>query len=139
MDDLYELGEDKLWEKIENIYVESNPVFLRRARCYESKPMKGELLSEFATRLKLEYKEAEMGKTTIWGHFEYKILADLDTAGSDNRELKAKLVEELKKNPNPDEKQLEQFLQLIRDHESMIRARDHQEIEDGRNNVNRVT
>ena len=81
MDDLYKLGEDKLWEKIENIYKESNPVFLRRVKCYESKMMKGELLSEFATRLKLEYKESEMGKTTIWGHFEYKRLADLDTAG----------------------------------------------------------
>ena len=66
MEDLYKLGEDLLWEKIENIYKELNPVFLRRVQCYESKIMKGELLSEFATRLKLEYKESEMSKTTIW-------------------------------------------------------------------------
>merc|ERR1712215_106246 len=137
MDDLYQLGEEKLWEKIENIYVESNPLFLRRARCYESKPMKGELVSEFAARLKLQYKEAEMAKTTVWGHLEYKILTDLDISGSDNRELKAKLVEELRKRPNPDEKQLEQFLQIIKDHEAMLRARDHHQTEEGRN-VNRV-
>ena len=62
------------------------------------------MLSEFATRLKLQYKESEMSLTTIWGHFEYKLVTDLDTAGSDNRELKAKLVEELKRNPNLDEK-----------------------------------
>ena len=65
MDNLYQMGEDLLWEKIENIYKESNPIFMRRVKCYESKIMKGELLSEFATRLKLEYKESEMSKTTI--------------------------------------------------------------------------
>merc|ERR1711888_489234 len=120
MEDLYKMGEDLLWEKIENIYKESNPVFLRRVKCYESKIMKGELLSEFATRLKLEYKESEVSKTTIWGHFEYKLLAGLDTAGSDNRELKSKLVEEIKKKPDPTERDLDAFLQIVRDHESMI-------------------
>ena len=130
MEDLYQLGEKKLWERVEDIYVQSNPLFLRRAKCYESKPVKGELASEFATRLKLQYKEAEMAKTTVWGHLEYKILTDLDTTGSDNRELKAKLVEELRKRPNPDEKELEQFLQIIKDHEAMLRARDHHQTEE---------
>ena len=139
MDNLYQMGEDLLWEKIENIYKESNPIFMRRVKCYESKITKGELLSEFATRLKLEYKESEMSKTTIWGHFEYKLLAGLDTAGSDNRELKSKLVEEIKKNPDPTEKELDEFLQIVRDHESMIRAREHRETDDVRNNLNRVT
>merc|ERR1711888_211810 len=78
-----------------------------------------------------------MGETTVWGHLEYKILTDLDTSGSDNRELKAKLVVELRKRPNPDEKQLEEFLQIIKDHEAMLRARDHHQTEEGRN-VNRV-
>ena len=85
----------------------------------------------------MQYKEAEMEKTTVWGHLEYKILADLDTTGSDNRELKAKLVEELRKTPNPDEKELEQFLQIIKDHEAMLRARDHHQTEEERN-VSRV-
>merc|ERR1711867_98071 len=88
MDDLYHLGEKRIWERIESFYTQSNPLFLRRAKCYESKPVRGELASEFATRLKMKYKEAEMGETTVWGHLEYKILTDLDTSGSDNRELK---------------------------------------------------
>merc|ERR1712236_75771 len=116
------MGGDLLWEKIKNIYKGSNPIFMRRDKCYEIKIMKGELLSEFATRLKLEYKESEMSKTTIWGHFEYKLLAGLDTAGSDNRELKSKLIEEIKKKPDPTEKDLEGFLQVVRDHEAMITA-----------------
>merc|ERR1712215_35304 len=78
-----------------------------------------------------------MAKTTVWGHLEYKILTDLDTSGSDNRELKTKLVEELRKTPNPDEKELEQFLQIIKDHEVMLRARDHHQTEEERN-VSRV-
>ena len=90
-------------------------------------------MSEFATRLKLEYKESEMSNTTIWGHFEYKLLAGLDTAGSDNRELKSKLVEEIKKKPDPTERDLDEFLQIVRDHESMIRGREHRETDDVRN------
>ena len=137
MEDLYHLGEKRIWERVEDIYVQSNPLFLRRAKCYENKPVKGELASEFATRLKMQYKEAEMSKTTVWGHLEYKILTDLDISGSDNRELKAKLVEELRKRPNPDEKQLEEFLQIIKDHEAMLRARDHHQTEE-EINVNRI-
>ena len=79
-----------------------------------------------------------MSNTTIWGHFEYKLLAGLDTAGSDNRELKSKLVEEVKKKPDPTEKDLDEFLQIVRDHESMIRAREHRETDDVRS-LNRVT
>ena len=99
IDNLYQLGEELVWDKIESIYKDSNPIFVRRVRCYESTIKKGELLSEFATRLKLKYKESEIHNTTIWGHFEYKLIAGLDTAGSDNRELKYKLIEEVKKKP----------------------------------------
>ena len=62
MEDIYKLGEKKIWERIEDIYIQSNPLFLRRAKCYENKPVKGEPTSEFATRLKMQYKEAEMEK-----------------------------------------------------------------------------
>ena len=105
---------------------------------YELEMKMGEMSSDFATRLKLDYKESEMEKTTIWGHFEYKIIAALDTAGSDNRDLKRKLIEEVKKKPDPDEKDLETFLQVIRDHEAMVRAREHRENNSGRT-LNRVT
>merc|ERR1712215_657801 len=137
MEDLYYIGEKRIWERIENIYTQSNHLFLRHAKCYESKPVRGEPTSEFATRLKMKYKEAEMGETTVWGHLEYKILTDLDISGSDNRELKAKLVEELKKKPNPNETQLEEFLQIIKDQAAMLRARDHRQTPE-EINVNRV-
>ena len=79
-----------------------------------------------------------MQNTTIWDNFEYKIIAGLDTAGSDNRDLKSKLIEEVKKKPDPTEKDLEAFLQVVRDHEAMVRAREHRELDVGRSS-NRVT
>ena len=59
-----ELGETKIWELIEGIYQTSNPGFIRRHKCYELKPIKGELTSEFSDRLKLEFEESEMSKAT---------------------------------------------------------------------------
>ena len=40
-----------------------------------------------------KYKEAEMGKKTVWWHVQYKIITDLDTNGSDNIELKTEKIE----------------------------------------------
>ena len=92
IDNVRELGEEKLWDKIESIYKDSNPIFVRRLRVYENEIKKGEMTSDFATKLKLDYKESEMEKATIWGHFEYEIIAALDTTGSDNRDQKSKLI-----------------------------------------------
>ena len=137
MEDVYNLGEKRMWERIESIYTQLNPLFLRRAKCYESKPVRGELTSEFATRLKMNYKEAEMDETTVWGHLEHRILTELDTSEADNRELKDKLVEELKIKPNPNETQWEEFLQIIKNHEARLRTRDHHQKEE-EINVNKI-
>ena len=136
IDGVHELGETKLWEKIEAIYKDSNPMYIRRLRVYELEMKKGEMTSDFATRLKLDYKESEMAKATIWSHFQYKIIASIDTAGSDNRDLKSKLIQEVGKNQDPDEQGLESFLQVIRDHEAMVRAREYKE--DSGRGINRV-
>ena len=125
MDDVYNLGEKRMWERIESIYTQLNPLFLRRAKCYESKPVRGELTSEFATRFMMNYKEAEMDETTIWGHLEHRILMELDTSDADDRELKDKLAEELRMKPNPNETQWEEFVQIIKDHEARLRIRNH--------------
>ena len=86
IDGVKDLGESKLWEKIEGIYKDSNPMFIRRLRVYELEMKKGEQVSDFATHLKLDYQESEMAKATTWSHFQYKIISSINTAGSDNRE-----------------------------------------------------
>ena len=56
---IQQMGETKIWELIENIYQGSNPGYIRRLKCYELKMIKGELTSDFATRLKLGFEESE--------------------------------------------------------------------------------
>ena len=91
------MGESKIWELIESIYQTSNPGFIRRLKCYELEMIKGELTSDFADRLKLEFEDSEMAKATVWSHFEYKIIASLNTANSDDKDLKTKLIQEIGK------------------------------------------
>ena len=55
------------------------------------------------------------------------IISSLSSAGSDNRDLKSKLLETYRDNPDPDEKGLDIFQKVIREHESMIRAREFKE------------
>ena len=83
-----EMGETKIWQLIENIYQTSNPGFIRRLKCYELDMIKGELTSDFADRLKLEFEGSEMSKATVWSFFEYKVIASLNTANSDDKDLK---------------------------------------------------
>ena len=94
---------------------------------YEMKMEKGELCGDFVTRLKLEYQESEMEKATVWSHFVCKIISSLSFAGSDNRDLKSKLLETFRDHLDPDEKGLEIFKKVIREHESMMRAREFKE------------
>ena len=47
------------------------------------------------------------------------------------------MIPDVKKKPDPDEQDLEIFLQVICDHEAMVRAREYREDNSGRN-VNRV-
>ena len=134
---IQQMGETKIWELIENIYQGSNPGYIRRLKCYELKMIKGELTSDFATRLKLDFEESEMAKATVWSHFEYKIISSLNTANSDDKDLKTKLIQEIGNNPDPDEAGLERFLKVIRDHEAVINAREFRE-DSGGNTLNRV-
>ena len=85
-----------------------------------------------------KYKEAEIGKTTVWWHVQHKIITELDNNGSDNIELKAKLVEELRRRPNPDERQTEEFMQIIKDHEAWLRTRDYDQTQSSGKNKERT-
>ena len=56
-----------------------------------------------------------MAKATVWILFEYKIIAALNTANSDDKDLKTKLLQELKRNPEPNEAGLESFLREFKE------------------------
>ena len=62
-----ELGEDGIWEAIENFWVETNPMFMRLLKAIYLKLEKGEETSDYFNRLKSQFEEAEM-KRPVSGH-----------------------------------------------------------------------
>merc|ERR1711888_105125 len=99
-----EAGEEKIWEYIEGIFQTSNPNYIRRQDCLTLRQKKGETTSEFSDRLKKEIIESDMVNATIWSVYQHKVVDSLDPDNTDEKELKTKLLLELKKNPNPNEK-----------------------------------
>ena len=48
------MGETKIWEEIENIFVQTNPIYIRRVKAYETRIEKGEGVGDFFNRLRNE-------------------------------------------------------------------------------------
>ena len=46
------MGEKKIWEEIEKIFLSSNPIYIRRVQALETGIIKGECVSDFYHRLK---------------------------------------------------------------------------------------
>ena len=132
-----DLGEVKIWEAIEAIYQTSNPGYIRRHKCYGLKKIKGEMTSEYSDRLKLEFVESDMVNATAWSFYEYKVIDTLNSDIPDEKELKTRLLQELKKNPNPDIKACEGFIKIIREHEAVVNSRGYKE-DVGENTVKHV-
>ena len=97
---------------------------MRRMKAIKMVMEKGELCGDYFTRLKLEYQEAQMERATTWSLFVCQLISSLSSAGSNNRDLKSKLLETYRDNPDPDERGLDIFQKVIREHESMITARE---------------
>ena len=85
---------------------------------------KSELRGDFFTRLKLEYREAEMERMTPWSLFVCKLISCTPNSGQDNSYLRTKLLDMYRDNPDPTEADLDKFERIIREHESMVTARE---------------
>ena len=66
-----------------------------------------------------------MSKATPWSFFEYKVIESLNSSVSDEKDLKTTLLQELKKNPNPDITACEGFVRTIRELEALVNAREY--------------
>merc|ERR1711895_44984 len=120
-------GEEKIWSYIEQIFQTSNPNYIRRQDCLTLKPRKGETTSEFSDRLKREFIASDLANATIWAVYQHKVIESLDTDNSDEKELKTKLLLKLKDKPNPVEKDCDEFIRDIREHEAVMNSRGHKE------------
>ena len=85
---------------------------------------KGEEVGDFFNRLKNEYAEAEMEKATPWSLFVCKLISCIPTSGNDSIVLKNKLLETFRDNQDPQENELSKFQTVIKQHESLVTARE---------------
>ena len=118
-----EMGETKIWEIIEGILVETNPIYIRRVKAYDLRMEKGESAGDFFNRLRNEYAEAEMEKATPWTMFVCKLISSLPATGNEAR-VKEQLLETFRENPDPEENELAKFQTVIKEHESLMTARE---------------
>ena len=72
--------------------------------------------------MKLEFIESDMINATIWSVYEYKVVDTLSSDIPDEKELKTRLLLELKKNPNPNQKDCDEFIKIIREHEAVVNS-----------------
>ena len=127
IENIEKAGEVKIWSYIEEIFQTSNPNFIRRQNCLTLKPIKGERHSEFSDRLKREFIDSDMINATIWTVYQHKVVASLDHDNSDEKELITKLLSLLKNKPNPVEKDCDDFMRVIREHEAITQSRRYKE------------
>ena len=85
------MGETKIWEIIEDILVETNPMYIRHVKAIDLRMEKGEGAGDFFNRLRNEYAEAEMEKATPWTLFVCKLISCIPSSGNDSR-VKEQLV-----------------------------------------------
>ena len=86
---------------------------MRRIKAIEMEMKKGELSGDFFTRLKLEYREAEMERMTPWSLFICKLISCTPNSGQDNSYLRTKLLDMYRDNPDPIESDLDKFERVI--------------------------
>ena len=118
-----EMGESKIWEVVEEIFMDTNPVYIRRVRAMNLQKEKGETTGDFFNRLREEYAEVEMEKATPWTLFICKLINGIQSSENDLR-VKEQLLDTYRLNPNPQEKDLEKFQTVIKQNEALITARD---------------
>ena len=57
--------EKEIWEKVERIFLASNPMYMRRIQALETRIIKGESVSYFYNRLNNSFQEADMEKASM--------------------------------------------------------------------------
>ena len=117
------MGKKQIWEEIENIFLQTNPIYIRRVKAYETQIEKGEGVGDFFNRLINIYSEAEMEKATPGTMLICKLISSLPSAGNEGR-VKEQILETFRETPKPEENELAKFSTVIKEHESLMTARE---------------
>ena len=81
-------------------------------------------MGDFFNRLKNIFSEAEMEKATLGTMLICKLIASLPSAGNEGR-VKEQLLEQFRETPNPREEELLKFITVIKEHESLVTAKEY--------------
>ena len=104
------MGEKKIWEEVENIFLQSHPIYIRRVKALETQVEKGEGVGDFFNRLTNIFSEAEMETATPGTTLICKLIASLPSAGNEGR-IKEQLLEQFRETPNPKEEEVTSLVQ----------------------------
>ena len=118
------MGEKKIWEEIEKIFLQSHPIYIRRVKALETQVEKGEGVSDFFNRLTNIFSEAEMETATPGTTLICKLIASLPPDGNEGR-IKEQLLKQFSEVPNPKEEELTKFITVIKEYESLVTAKDY--------------
>ena len=73
---------EQIWDQIEIMFLNSNPMYTRRIQAMETKITKGESISDYFIRLKSSFSEADMGKLSIGTIMISLLIGNLSSEGS---------------------------------------------------------
>ena len=104
--------------------METNPNYTSYLNAIDLNMEKDEKVGDFFNRLKNQYAEAEMEKATPWSLFVCKLISCIPTSGNDFILLKNKLLETFRDNQDPQENKLSKFQTVIKQHKSLVTARE---------------
>ena len=77
------MGEKRIWEEIEKIFLASNPIYIHRDQALETRIIKGESVSDFYHRLKNIFTEAGMEAVSAGTIMIGKLIASLPSEGNE--------------------------------------------------------
>ena len=120
---LKNLGEKRIWQEVEQIYLESNPIYIHRVQATELKIIKGEEVSTYYQRLRNIYAEADMESATVGTHLICKLIASLPSEGNGVR-IKEQLLKLFSELPNQTEEEMTKFITSIKENEGIVTAKD---------------
>ena len=120
--DLKNLGEKRVWQEVEQIFLESNPIYIRRVPAQKLKIIKGEGVSDYYQRLRNIYAEADMESATVGTHLICKLIASLPSEGNEGR-IKEQLLKLFSELPNPKEEEMTKFISTIKENEAIVTAK----------------
>ena len=92
--DIERMSQEMIFEKVEAMFLTSNPMYMRRIQAMETRIIKGETVSDYFNRLKNCFQEADMQKASIGTVMISLLIGNLPAEGNEGR-IKKLIVKDI--------------------------------------------